>query len=62
MTPRQKEHNQAISTERIRVEHSIGGIKVFGIVRQVFETCVRVLMTWRWKVPVVCIICVVINP
>jgi hypothetical protein len=37
LTPEQKEHNQAISKERIRVEHSIGGVKVFGIVHQIFR-------------------------
>jgi hypothetical protein len=37
LTPEQKERNQAISKERIRVEHSIGGVKVFGIVHQIFR-------------------------
>jgi len=33
----QKEHNQVISMEHIWVEHSLGGGKVFGIVRQIFR-------------------------
>jgi len=37
LTPEQREYNQAISKERIRVEHSIGGVKVFGIVHQIFR-------------------------
>lgn len=37
LTQEQKEHNQTISKERIRVEHSIGGVKVFGIVHQIFR-------------------------
>jgi len=31
LTSEQIENNQAISKERIRVEHSIGGVKVFFI-------------------------------
>lgn len=37
LTAKQKEHNQQISKERIGVEHSIAGIKVFGIVRNVYR-------------------------
>lgn len=37
LTAEQKQQNRAISKERIGVEHSIGGIKVFGIVRDVYR-------------------------
>src|SRR3972149_923808 len=37
LTAEQKERNKQISKERIGVEHSIGGIKVFGIVRDVYR-------------------------
>jgi hypothetical protein len=37
LTPEQKEQNKQISKERIRVEHSIGGVKVFAIVHTVFR-------------------------
>jgi hypothetical protein len=37
LTPEEKAHNAAISSERIGVEHSIGGVKVFRIVREVFR-------------------------
>jgi len=37
LTAEQKDQNRQISKERIRVEHSIGGIKVFGIVHQIFR-------------------------
>ena len=37
LTPAEKVHNQAISTERIGVEHSIGGVKVFHIVRDIYR-------------------------
>jgi len=37
LTPAEKETNQTISRERIGVEHSIGGTKVFRIVHDVFR-------------------------
>ena len=37
LTVEQKEQNRQISKERIRVEHSIGGVKTFGIVRNIFR-------------------------
>lgn len=37
LTPEQKLQNQDLSKERIGVEHSIGGIKVFGIVHDTFR-------------------------
>lgn len=37
LTAQQKEQNRQISKERILVEHSIGGVKVFGIVRDIFR-------------------------
>lgn len=37
LTLEQRTQNTAISKQRISVEHSIGGIKVFGIVGQVFR-------------------------
>jgi hypothetical protein len=37
LTDEQKAHNRAISRERIGVEHSIGGIKVSRITREVFR-------------------------
>jgi hypothetical protein len=37
LTPEEKAHNAAISCERIGVEHSIGGVKVFQIVHDVFR-------------------------
>ena len=37
LTPAEKECNQAISKERIGVEHSIGGVKVFHIVRDIYR-------------------------
>ena len=37
LTPAEKETNQAISRERIGVEHSLGGTKVFRIVHDVFR-------------------------
>jgi len=37
LTAEQKERNKQISKERIGVEHSIGGIKVFHIVRDVYR-------------------------
>lgn len=37
LTAEQKQNNQAISKERIGVEHSIGGIKVFAIVQAVYR-------------------------
>jgi hypothetical protein len=37
LTPHEKAHNAIISSERIGVEHSIGGVKVFCIVRDVFR-------------------------
>lgn len=36
-TPEQKEENRRISTQRVSVEHSIGGIKVFHIVSAIFR-------------------------
>ena len=33
----QKEQNRQISKERIGVEHSIGGVKVYGIVREIYR-------------------------
>jgi hypothetical protein len=37
LTAKQKEQNRQISSVRIRVEHSIGGVKVFAIVREVYR-------------------------
>jgi len=37
LSPAEKENNRAISKERIGVEHSIGGAKVFHIVRDVYR-------------------------
>lgn len=37
LTPEQKAHNAAISRQRIGVEHSIGGVKVFRIVHEVLR-------------------------
>ena len=37
LSPEQKAQNAAISSERIGVEHSIGGVKVYQIVRAVFR-------------------------
>jgi hypothetical protein len=37
LTPAEKESNQAISRERIGVEHSLGGTKIFRIVHDVFR-------------------------
>jgi hypothetical protein len=37
LTVAEKEANQAISKERIGVEHSIGGVKVFHIVRDIYR-------------------------
>ena len=37
LTPEQKQINKELSKERIGVEHSIGGIKVFGIVHDIFR-------------------------
>ena len=37
MTTAEKEENQAIAKERIGVEHSIGGVKVFHIVRDIYR-------------------------
>ena len=37
LTTAQKEQNRQISKVRIRVEHSIGGVKVFGIVREIYR-------------------------
>lgn len=37
LTAEEKEQNKAISSERIAVEHSIGGVKVFRIVHDVFR-------------------------
>lgn len=37
LSPEEKAHNTAISSERIGVEHSIGGVKVFRIVHDVFR-------------------------
>lgn len=37
LTSEQKEQNRLISGQRIRVEHSIGGVKVFGLVRNIFR-------------------------
>ena len=37
LSAQQKEQNRQISKERIRVEHSIGGVKVFGIVHNIFR-------------------------
>jgi hypothetical protein len=36
-TPEQKEENRQISTQRVSVEHSIGGIKIFHIVSAIFR-------------------------
>lgn len=58
LTAEQKQSNQEISRERIGVEHSLGGVKVFGIVhaiyrnfREGFEDCVMEtacgLHNWR---------------
>ena len=35
LTAEQKEQNRQISKDRIRVEHSIGSVKIFGIMREV---------------------------
>ena len=37
LTLAEKEHNQLISQQRIRVEHSIGGVKVFRIVCDIYR-------------------------
>src|SRR5215211_1998356 len=37
LTPEEKASNQAISRKRVRIEHSIGGAKVFHIARDVFR-------------------------
>jgi hypothetical protein len=37
LTAEEKAENQRIARERIGVEHSIGGVKVYGIVREVFR-------------------------
>ena len=37
MTEEEKEQNRDISRVRIRVEHSIGGVKAFHIVRDVYR-------------------------
>lgn len=37
LTPEEKASNQAISRTRVRIEHSIGGAKVFHIARDVFR-------------------------
>ena len=37
LTAEQKERNRLIAKKRIRVEHSIGGVKTFGIVRHIFR-------------------------
>jgi hypothetical protein len=37
LTPEEKEANRLISRVRVKVEHSIGGVKVFGIVHGVFR-------------------------
>ena len=37
LTPAEKERNQAISRERIGVEHSLGGVKVFRIVHDIYR-------------------------
>ena len=37
LTAEQKQHNTDISKERIGVEHSIGGVKVFGIVHAIYR-------------------------
>ena len=58
LTAEQKQSNQEISRERIGVEHSLGGVKVFGIVHAIyrnfcegFEDCVMEtacgLHNWR---------------
>lgn len=37
LTPGQKHHNRAIAHGRVRVEHAIGGVKVFHITRDVYR-------------------------
>ena len=37
LTSEEKEQNRLISSERIGVEHSIGGVKVFAIVREIYR-------------------------
>jgi hypothetical protein len=37
LSPQQKEENRKISSERVFVEHSIGGVKVFHIVSTIFR-------------------------
>jgi len=37
LTPEEKEQNRLISIERIGIEHSIGGVKVFAIVREIYR-------------------------
>lgn len=40
LTPEEKACNMAISSQRMGVEHSIGGVKVYGIVHDVFRNLV----------------------
>jgi hypothetical protein len=37
LTPAEKDQNQAISRERIGIEHSLGGVKVFRIVHDIYR-------------------------
>ena len=37
LSPAQKEHNKLVSKERVEVEHSIGGVKIFRIVRDIYR-------------------------
>lgn len=37
LTVAEKEHNQVISRERIGIEHSLGGVKVFRIVHDIYR-------------------------
>lgn len=42
LTAEQKEQNKQFSTERIGVEHCIGGVKVFGIMRGIYHNMCNV--------------------
>ncbi|MCS7352377.1 MAG: transposase family protein, partial [Anaerolineae bacterium] len=37
LTPEEKEQNRVVARERVGVEHSIGGAKIFRIVREPFR-------------------------
>jgi len=46
LTPAEKAQNAVISSERIRVEHSIGGVKVYRIVRDIFRNLKQGFDDW----------------